>query len=435
MTIPLRGMATTLSGPTVCRMGRRVCLALLGPLLVWVCAAWAPYAGGINLREAAPFVGHVVVRVGVGTPLAILVGGAVVGFGPTLAQRLSFRVLPWAVAGTAIAWAGSLALVDGLAGIRAPLTVDGGYLSEVPRVHGLHLFLAEFVQHIHSYDTGPRWGTDVAGHPPGLVLVFAGLRQLGLNGPWPPALLCLLVGASATAAVVVTVSHVVDEATARLVAPFMVILPAAVWVAVSGDAFFLGVSAWGVALLARGGQLCSAGGGALLGCSLLLSYGLLTFGLVPLVVLAVRRDWRNALIAAAACSSVVLAPALLGFRWWDGLTQTLLRYRDGAGGYRPYRYFIVADLAVAAIAVGPAAIAAFSSLRRHDRASWLVAAAIGGLLVADLTGESKGEVERIWLFFTPWAALATARLVNPRRWLAIQAISGLAVQTVLVSKW
>jgi hypothetical protein len=190
-----------------------------------------------------------------------------------------------------------------------------------------------------------------------------------------------------------------------------------------------------VALLARRGLASSAAGGALLGYSLLLSYGLLTLGLVAVVVLALRHDRRRVLAAGSSVIAVVLAPALLGFQWWDGLSETLLRYRDGAGGYRPYPYFLVADLAVFAIAVGPAVMAALSSLNGRDRLTWLVGAALGGLLVADLTGDSKGEVERIWLFFTPWVALATARLARPRVWLALQAATGLTVQTLLLSKW
>lgn len=415
-------------------MTRRLSLAAAGPLLVALCAWWAPHAGRINLQEAAPFVGHIRARVGVGTPLAVLVAVLVVVLGPRAAQRVSVRVLPWAASLVGAAWTASLALVDGTRGFSEPLSTRDEYLADLPRVHGLHSFLADFVPHIHSYATGPRWVTDVAGHPPGLVLVFAGLRELGLGGVWPASVLCVAVGVSSTAAVLLTVRRLAGDGAARAAAPFLVVLPAAVWVAVSGDAFFLGVSAWGVALLARGGR-SSAVGGALLGFSLLLSYGLLTFGLVPLVVLVMRRRWSETLLAALSAVAVVLAPALLGFRWWDGLSQTLLRYADGAGGYRPYSYFLVADLALVAIAVGPAAVAALGSLRRDDRLAWLVGAAVAGLLVADLTGDSKGEVERIWLFFTPWVALGAARLPRPRFWLAVQAITGLTVQTVLVSKW
>lgn len=415
-------------------MTRRLALAAAGPLLLLGCALWAPFAGRINLAEAAPFVGHYRPRVGLGTPLALLVAVVVVTLGPGLAQRLPWRALRWSAWAVSLAWTVSLALVDGSAGLRAPLTSPDEYLADLPRVHGLHGFLQHFTEHVHSYATGPRWVTDVSGHPPGLLLVFAGLREVGLSGPWPAALLCVAVGASAPAAALVALGSVGGEPAARRAAPFLVLLPAAVWVAVSGDAFFLGVSAWGVALLARGGLRSAAAGGALLGFSLLLSYGLVTLGLVPLVVLALRRDLRHALVAAGSAVAVLLAPAALGFRWWVGLHETLLRYRGGAGGYRPYGYFLVADLALLAVAVGPAVLAGLGELRR-DRASLLVLAALGGVLVADLTGDSKGEVERIWLFFTPWLALAAARLPRARLWLSVQAATALAVQSLLLSKW
>ena len=51
-------------------------------------------------------------------------------------------------------------------------------------------------------------------------------------------------------AVLVTVRAIADEAAARTVAPFAVLFPGAVWIATSADAFFAGVTAWGVALLA-----------------------------------------------------------------------------------------------------------------------------------------------------------------------------------------
>ena len=64
------------------------------------------------------------------------------------------------------------------------------------------------------------------------------------------AALCIAGGALAVPAVLVTVRAVADEAAARTVAPFAVLFPGAVWVATSADAYFAGVTAWGVALLA-----------------------------------------------------------------------------------------------------------------------------------------------------------------------------------------
>ncbi|MGH8966521.1 MAG: hypothetical protein ACRDXB_14510, partial [Actinomycetes bacterium] len=64
------------------------------------------------------------------------------------------------------------------------------------------------------------------------------------------------------------------------------------------------------------------------------------------------------------------------------------------------------------------------------------AAAIA-VLIADLSGLSKAEVERIWLPFAVWliagAALLPARQV--RWWLGAQAGVALAVNHLLLTTW
>jgi hypothetical protein len=417
---------------------RRVSSAVAVPILVVVSGVWGSYLtrhGSRLLLGAPPFFGHYAVRVDVGTPLAVLVGLAVVLRGPDLAQRLSWRWLPWVSVAVASAWAFSLALVDGPGGVRRPLTTSDEYLHDLPRVQDVTGFLSRFVAHINTHGGPDAWTTHVAGHPPGMLLLLAGLREIGLSGPWPAAVFCVLVGSSAAAAVLVTVRNVVDEVAARAAAPYLVLLPAAVWVAVSADAVFLGVSAWGIAVLSGAGLKRAALGGLLLGCALMLTYGVVTLGLVPLSVLLVRRTLLPVVVAGAATALVLAVFAALGFNWFDGLSETLIRYHAGAGGYRPLSYFVVTDLVVFAAAVGPAVAAGLWTLDRRDRLSWLVGAALIGILLADASGKAKAEVERIWLMFTPWVALAAVRLDRPRLWLGVQAAAGLTIQTVLVSKW
>ena len=85
---------------------------------------------------------------------------------------------------------------------------------------------------------------------PGALLTFVWLDRIGLGGGAWAGLLCLLVGSSAAAAIVVAVRALTDENTARLAAPFVAVAPTAIWVAVSADGYFAGVAAWGIALLA-----------------------------------------------------------------------------------------------------------------------------------------------------------------------------------------
>ena len=59
------------------------------------------------------------------------------------------------------------------------------------------------------------------------------------------------------------------------------------------------------------------------------------------------------------------------------------------------------------------------------------------MIVAEATGLSKGEVERIWLPFVPWLAVAAAAI--PFRWqraaLAAQLGTGLLLAAVFISPW
>src|SRR5206468_8039829 len=112
------------------------------------------------------------------------------------------------------------------------------------------------------------WITHVSGHPPGALLTFVWLDRIGLGGGAWAGLLCLLVGSSAAAAIVVAVRALAEERIARLAAPFVAVAPTAIWIAVSADGYFAGVAAWGIALLAlsaraavRGPVVAAAGAG------------------------------------------------------------------------------------------------------------------------------------------------------------------------------
>ncbi|MGO4419523.1 hypothetical protein AB4Z54_12460, partial [Streptomyces sp. MCAF7] len=69
------------------------------------------------------------------------------------------------------------------------------------------------------------------------------------------------------------------------------------------------------------------------------------------------------------------------------------------------------------------------------RLALLVLAALLALLVADLSGMSKAETERIWLPFAMWLLPACALLTRPRTWLAAQAILALLLNHLLLTGW
>jgi hypothetical protein len=131
-----------------------------------------------------------------------------------------------------------------------------------------------------------------------------------------------------------------------------------------------------------------------------------------------------------------------GFWWLDGYHLVVERYHQGIADDRPYAYWVWANLACVVAAVGPAAAA---SLRRalgdHVGAAvrWLLLplAAAVAIALADLSGLSKAEVERIWLPFTVWLMAATAVLPpgSRRGWLAVQAATALAVNHLVLTAW
>ncbi len=386
-------------------------------------------------------------HVGPGTPVAIVVAALVAVRGPELAGRAGWRPLLWTAYAASFVWVFALAVVDGWQrGVVERLTSGDEYLHDVPRVTDIPAMLATFSDHILT-DAPGFWTTHVGAHPPGALLLFVVLDRIGLGGGGPSGVVVMLVGASACAAVAVTLRALGAEDVARRALPFGVLLPGAVWMGVSADGLYAGVLAWGVALLAVGAtgrgaraDLAAMAGGLLLGSCLYLSYGLVVAGVIPVAVLAVTRRWRAAVIATAGVGAVVIAFTASGFWWFTGFAHLRVIYAASAAVDRPYAYFVWANLAALLFAVGPAAVVGMRRAIAVPRAQptaavALAAAALAGILVADLSGMSKAEVERIWLPFAVWLVVPCALVPNVRHWLAAQAVLALAVNHLLFTVW
>jgi methylthioxylose transferase len=254
----------------------------------------------------------------------------------------------------------------------------------------------------------------------------------------------LAIAASTVPAALIALRAVAGEDAARRAAPYLVLLPAAVWIAISGDALFMGVGAWAVAttVLAltdsgRRSDLLAVAGGVLFGLCAFLSYGLVLLAVIPLTLAVTRRRVRPMAIAGAAAATVAAGFLAAGFWWLDGFLATREQYLSSVAQHRPYDYFLLNNLAAFAIAAGPVAALALARLR--DPGAWvLVVGAAAAVGIADLSGMSKGEVERIWLPFLPWIMLATSALPpgrSTRALLAAQAACGIAVQVSVRTLW
>ncbi|WP_147942483.1 hypothetical protein [Microbispora sp. CSR-4] len=357
---------------------------------------------------------------------------------PRLTANPPMRAAPAAAFAASLAWTVLLAVSgDGLAW---PFTHPQEYLAGLGAVGDDPLgWLAGFTRDLSAYPTHVR------GHPPLPVLVLWALAAIGLPGPFWAALLVVVTGCSATVAIGLTVWRVAGEDAARRVLPHLALCPAAVWIATTMDAFFAGVGAWGTALLVLGARsragrvVLGLGAGLALGALPYLSYGMVPFLLVPLVaalVVGVPRSTVAACLAGMAAVSALFAAG--GFWWPAGVLATHAEWAADPGAERPYLYFLVANLAVLALVTGPATAAGLVAQgRARDRI--LPMAALVAVLALDVSGVTRGEVERIWLPYALWVAAAAGRTgtgrEGDRRLLVVQAVVGLLLQGFVKSPW
>jgi hypothetical protein len=145
--------------------------------------------------------------------------------------------------------------------------------------------------------------------------------------------------------------------------------------------------------------------------------------------------------------SALLSPdTAAGFDWWRGLALLQGRYDDGVASLRPQWYFVWADPAAFVVCLSPVVVlAVWAAVRavRDDRlgvapaVALLPLAAIAAMALADLSGMSKAETERIWLPFA--LAVPAAFALLPTRWrracLVGGAVWALAVNHLVRTGW
>lgn len=371
--------------------------------------------------------------------LPIAVAASLVAALPWLVRRCRWRVVLTTSAAAALGWWVALALVDGTDGLTRGLVWDADFGDALPSiVADPRQFLAGFVEHL------PTASIQIRAHPPGLPLLLAGMDRIGLGGPGWATALVLGSAAAGVVAVLITVRTVAGERAARRAAPFVALAPAATWLATSFDALYFGVAAWCVAALvlsmrATGGRRVGLAvvAGLLGAATLLLSYGLVLIACVVVFVAWRERGWPTVAMASITVAAVLAALVPFGFWYVAGLLATRDQYY-GLGLDRPYSYFVVNNLSALALVVGPATAAALARLR--DRRVWsLVGGALLAVALADASGLSNGEVERIWLPFAVWFLPAGVALAgtasSTRAWLAVQVSSAIVLSALISTFW
>lgn len=292
-------------------------------------------------------------------------------------------------------------------------------------------------------------------HPPGLLLVLRALEAAGGHGTGWQLGLVLASGAGAAVAALVALRAVAGDGPARAAAPFVALVPAAVF-GTNADIVFgaiaLAAVALGVVATTRSGLSADAlalAGGAVFAGALLLSYGVAVLGLAVVVAAGAARAWRVlALWCAAAAAALVAIGLAWGFWWPAGLWQTHHEYRHSLARSRGYAYWLLGNPAVFAVLIGPAVVVGLTRLRGR---SWVVVGGgLAAVAAAAVSGLSSAETERIWQPFVPLVALGAAGLATGRDgaeaargelaarvrpWLALQAAVAVALSEALRSPW
>ena len=381
-------------------------------------------------------------------------------------DRLGWRRLLGAAWMLGVVWMLCLAFVDGLGGISRPLDQSTEYLPTARAVDDVQETLRGFDDRI-PFDRPDHWPVHVAGHPPGALLLFVALVRVGLASGPAVGLVVVAVAATTPLAVATALRALGAEDLARIALPFLVIGPAAIWQAVSADAVFAAVGAWGTAALAtsttmgvpalRSGALwpgplwraCCSGSASSspMGWSSSLCS--------PSAFWSPPADgclWSSPSLPASLSLSPSPRQDSPGGRLFP-FCASATRTASPASALRPTgcgqispRSPSAPDQSSSALCGrrwpastwGPSAEAHLPLRRRSDApAPVLVAAAVAMVALADLSLMSKAEVERIWLPFVPWLAISAAML--PPAWrrpaLASQAVLALAVQHFLWTPW
>jgi methylthioxylose transferase len=392
---------------------------------------------------AAPLVGAWKWRPSLGTLLPLIVGVLVLALLPRIATQAKFALALLATAVSAVAFTLALAASDGWAHVLDPVVHPTEYWANLATLPPAGDMLRQY----GTIDFLLQYSVHAKGHPPAFLLLLKMLAAVGLGNPWVTGALSYVGVAIVPVAVLITVRRVASESLARATAPFLALAPYAVWMGTSADALYSAVAASGVACATvalrtpsvRMRRFLAFGAGALIGLGLFLTYGLVPFLLLSIVLAVSRRAPRRVVLetaglACAAALLVTLGFRAAGFWWFDGVITTRTFYWWGTARYRPWRYFVIGNLGSSLIAIGPVVALGIAALRQRAL-WWIVGGGLLCILAADVSQYSKAEVERIWLLFFPWLVPAVATLPQRRALLGIHALGAVVLQTWLVSKW
>jgi hypothetical protein len=195
--------------------------------------AWAVRSGARLGTASAPFLGKYRLQLSPLSLLAPVVATAVLALGiGGWFERVRWGVVLTVGYLAGLAWALSLALVDGEAGLTRSVMDPDNYLSELGSIRDdpLH-YLRHFDDPTAVHSIAAR------GHPPGPVLLLWTLERVGAHGGLTLALIITALGTLTIPLVLGAVRDVCGDVPARRYAVVLILAPYAIWVAVSLDVF------------------------------------------------------------------------------------------------------------------------------------------------------------------------------------------------------
>lgn len=311
-----------------------------------------------------------------------------------------------------------------------PLVRVGARTTEYPAAYSVvHADPLGFIDHFA--ELVPLLPVHPSGHPVGATLAFWGLDRL-TGGSGGSAAALLVIGSVAVAPVLWLGRALCDEQVARRAVVLFALAPITLlYGATSYDAAFATVGAVCAWLLVTRRVALGAAAAAV---AFMLSYAL---ALVPLwAALALGR--RAGLRAAVACALATLATLLLlwlafGYDPIGAVRATHAAYERGIGGRRPQWYWVIGGPAAFLIVLGP--LLAERLLHGAERAVAGARALLACLVLAAVSGVMEAEVERIWQFAVPLAAVSAAPMLRSRRWLVVGLALGLAEAYLVELRW
>ena len=428
----------------------------LAALAIWaamwlIAVLWGESLAKTNVMHlgAPPFAAFWRNRINGATVVSIGFGAAFIVALPWAALHLRFSAALASAGAASATFAYVLSRNDGIFGLLHGVDHNDSYFFALQSEPDIGRFVRNYVELVE----GGTIAVHVRGHPPGMVVVLGAMRAIGLDDVRWVAALCIVGGGLAAIAVGFAVARLAGEHTARRALPFLALSPAALLIATTPDAFFAAVGASAVMLMAiavttstDAARWWAAASGLVLGVCMMLSYGLVLISIPIAVIAFARRRWQLLIPCAICAAAFVLAWVPFGFWWLEGLAATREQYLIGISKQRPARYFSFSNIAVVGVVIGPMTCVALAWAARtwsSRRGLVLVLGGfVGAIVVANLSGMSKAEVERIWLPFTlPLLAAGSVLwfgkrpLVTARVALTVQVAMAIVLQSVLKFYW